>query len=896
MALPGPPALGRSVIIVAGSPIPAAWAGAAVVTIDEVTLHDPAGTVQRLHEAWGRREPMVIELTVDPARFRDPTSVVVEPWSVEPAYEPWFDRLHHLVWANSYDARSGAPIWWWARKAVRLGAVEDPTGDADVLLPDGSAAWVDGGPRRPFAPEEVGGSAVVHTDSVADGALAVVPLPIAPTADLAADQLAAVAHGAGPARVIAPAGSGKTRVLTERLRHLRREWGYAREDVLAVAYNKQAQLELEGRARDVNPRVRTLNSLGLATLTAHRGAAPRLLEERDVRRIVEKVAPIGRRRRANTDPVGPYVEAISLVRLGLRDPAEVEASRDDVPGLPDVYTQYRRHLSEQGAIDFDEQIYAAIEALLADGPFRRRMQATCRHLLIDEFQDLTPAHVLLLRLLSLPALDVFGVGDDDQVIYQHAGADPAFLIDFADLFPGAATHPLTFNYRCPVEVVSAADTLLGYNHWRVPKRIEAGPGAEAMTGAFRVIEHEPDAGARALGDVVTGWLANDAVTAGSVAVLARVNSLLLAPHVALHEAGVPLRSELRPTVLDRTGLRAALAYLRLAGAPEQFDGDDIVEILRRPTRGLPPWFSERLGRRATWTTPALRRIAATVPDKDADKVERLVDDIELVVEAADGGSTREVLLAVRDTVGLGQAMGMLDRTGSGQGSSHLDDLEALLQVADLHPDPATFESWLRQVFQREVADDGVTLSTVHRVKGREWDRVAVFGASSGILPHRLTEDLEEERRVLHVAITRGRQRVVVLADRSRRSPFLDELSGVAPKPSKPSKPVVRSAGSVGTGGRRVAPAEPPVLSGTAARIEADLRTWRTGRARADRVPAYVVLTDRSLQGIATAGPTTLAELLACDGIGPAKLENYGEEILALVAGSTDPPSIDVATA
>ena len=137
------------------------------------------------------------------------------------------------------------------------------------------------------------------------------------------------------------------------------------------------------------------------------------------------------------------------------------------------------------------------------------------------------------------------------------------------------------------------------------------------------------------------------------------------------------------------------------------------------------------------------------------RCERLVDDIELVIDGAPTAARPdEVLLAVRDDVGLGQAMGMLDRTGSGQGSSHLDDLEALLQVADLHPDPATFETWLRRAFQREAAEHGVTLSTVHRVKGREWDRVAVFGVSSGILPHRLTEDREEERRVLHVAITR----------------------------------------------------------------------------------------------------------------------------------------------
>ena len=278
---------------------------------------------------------------------------------------------------------------------------------------------------------------------------------------LDAAQRDAVLSPGGPLAVLAPAGSGKTRVLTERLRHLHRDRGYERAGTLAVAYNKQAQLEMEGRTTDFGPRVRTLNSLGLGVLADHRGGSPPVLDEREVRRIVERLVPGKRPRRSNTDPIGPYVEGLSLVRLGLVDPDVVEASRDDVPGLGELFPRYRAELARQGAIDFDEQIYSAIATLLGDGEFRRAMQRWCRHLLVDEFQDLTPAHVLLIRLLSLPGLDVFGVGDDDQCIYGHAGADPGFLIDYGELFPGAAAHALRVNYRCPVAVVSGAATLLG---------------------------------------------------------------------------------------------------------------------------------------------------------------------------------------------------------------------------------------------------------------------------------------------------------------------------------------------------------------------------------------------------------------------------------------------------
>ena len=214
---------------------------------------------------------------------------------------------------------------------------------------------------------------------------------------------------------MAPAGSGKTRVLTERLRHLVVDWGIERELVLAVAYNKKAQLEMEGRTTDFRPRVSTLNALGLRLLAAR---SPRVLDEREVRDILTPLVP-ARPRRVNSDPIAPYLEGLTSIRLGLRDPDEVEAERDDVPGLAAAFGAYRRALDRINAVDFDDQIYRAIELLLTDGDARRHAQASCRHLLVDELQDLTPAHVLLLRLLAAPAFDVFGVGDDDQVTVDH---------------------------------------------------------------------------------------------------------------------------------------------------------------------------------------------------------------------------------------------------------------------------------------------------------------------------------------------------------------------------------------------------------------------------------------------------------------------------------------------
>ena len=929
MSAPGPCQLGRAVIVGRDAPPPAAWAAADRVVIDDQALADPGQAVGQLHEAWSRRTPVVIELGVDAARFRAPASYLDAPWELSAAFEPWAERLHFLVWANSYDARAeGEPIWWWARKASRLGATEG--GGADVLLSDRTEAWIDGGPRTPHE-----GLVVVHSESVELGSLSLQPAPVAPSALLAPDQLGAVGHASGPARIIAPAGSGKTRVLTERCRHLLADRRYEREAVVALAYNKKAQEEMASRLPGLGARIQTINAWGYAILGRATGRRPELLDEREVRSIVERLVP-SKQRRVNTDPIVPYLDGLSLIRLGLRDPQEVEDSLDDVSGLAAAYEPYREALRKRGAIDFDEQVFGALEALLRDGELRRAVQADHRHVLVDELQDLTPAHVLLVRLAAGPASDVFAVGDDDQSIYGHVGADPRFLIDYASYFPAAAEHALEVNYRCPAAVTVAAGTLLAYNDVRVPKAIRPGPDVVADAGAFVVQTHAADTGARALVDAVQGWLGERGVEPADVAVLTRVQSLLLAPHVVLADAGVPVDSILDESVLSRLGVRAALAYLRIAVDPDHVSGADLSEVHRRPSRGLPQWATKWLDK--CRSVSDVRRAAARIDDaKVGQKLDDLAVDLDrLATRAGQGATARDLLTAVRDDVGLGSAMTLLDSTGGASGS-HLDDLEALLQVADLHPDAGSFEAWLRRSFHRERVDGGITLSTIHRVKGREWDRVIVFGATEGLMPHRLSRDVEEERRVLHVGITRGRQRVLVLGDRSRRSPFFAELDGSAARgqvraavaasaapaavtarkepavrttvPAEVGQAVKVLGGYEGTveaiedagvrlrlddggsffvrfgervtvDGTLLTLAKPPSPHAKAA--AAALRAWRLDRAKADSVPAFVVLSDKHLDGIAERHPTSLADLRTCPGIGPAKLDTYGDEILVVL--------------
>ena len=498
MVFPGPEKLGRGAVVNPGDPDPVK--GLPRVRVDQDLLASPeplAATVDRLHRAWLAREPVTVELAVDQDELRDPVVEERPLWRLGTGFTLLRDRLHFLVWANNWDCRTGAPVWWWSRKAAALGATEG--GPCDIVLAGGTPAWVDAGPREPLD------LAVVHAESIEAGRLRLAGSK--PTFDAGLDpgQLAAVRHRGGPARIIATAGSGKTRTLLARLAYLVDQRGIEPGSITAVAYNNRAAAEMRERLGRRDLHVRTIHSLGWAII---REALPdvRLLNEAEVRGRLRSLVP--NRRVLNKDTIGPYLEAMSDARLALRDPVEVEGERDDVPGFAEVLRRYRYRLARHDQVDYDEQIYRAIELLLRDAGLRARWQSRCRHLLVDEFQDLTPAYLLLLRLLASPRLNVFGVGDDDQTIYGYAGADPRFLVDFDRFFPGAAEYALEVNYRSPVGVIKAGNHLLDRNLVRVPKAVRPGPSSSAEADRLLIRERSGDDMTDETIDRVRMWLAD----------------------------------------------------------------------------------------------------------------------------------------------------------------------------------------------------------------------------------------------------------------------------------------------------------------------------------------------------------------------------------------------------
>ncbi len=766
------PGSGRSVVVRPGQPAPRAWDGRERLRVVKVE----AATADAAGEAWRERRSLIIELAPG-LGLDDP---VVPPAESIAGRQPWEwyvdldlvgERLHHAVWANSVDARNGPPRYQWAEQAVALGAHRDPSGQADVVLPGGQLAICDGGPLDASLAARLG-VPTLHRIGLEHRSLTPLGSPDPAGVPLAPDQLAAVGDPRGAARVIAPAGSGKTRVLTERARLLQAGWGVPAEAMALVAYNVRAANEMRTRLQELpSLRIRTLNALSLRLCGRHT-----TIEEPEVRRLLAGLVDFPRR--AETDPAAPWIEALTRVRLGLANPDAVEEEVGDVSDLARVARDYREQLRARDVADFDEQVTAAIERLLADPDFRRRSQRFARVLLIDEFQDLTPAHMLLIRLLAGPAGAVFAVGDDDQTIYGYAGATPRWLVDFDRWFPGAPDHRLEVNYRCPASVVTAASNLLSHNSLRVPKTIRASraDGDTALT--VRAGGDRPAATAVAR---VADLLGAGAAPA-DIAVLSRVNASLVPVHVILRHSHVPVNRAIDNRFMQRGGVRAALAWLSIAAAPaDGVPGSLLREAARRPKRGMSQSLLDLVAKRRSLA--ALSNLADWLDSKgsrrEADKVRDFEADIGTVRRAGGraGATTASVLAVVRSRIGdggLDASAEALDRWSHGAIAAHADDLAAMSELAELEPDPARFGGWLAEHLSTPADASGVTLASIHAVKGREWPHVVVHHATEGLLPHRLAWDVEEERRVCHVGMTRCVQSVTVVTG-NPASPFVAEM-------------------------------------------------------------------------------------------------------------------------
>lgn len=890
MKLRGPHCLGRSVVVSPWQATPVDWSTARRIDVSKINsilnrLPDNDNVLKGLRRAWQEREALIIECP----DFRVPSNPGFDNfWDLEPISSPPLEDLDFYVFANAVDLRDiGKPRFRPWDLALQSGAKRSD--EADIIAPSGEHYWIDGGPLQVIEHEDLMGHGVVPRIHLQQKSFQTLHRASVLSSSLAVDQIAAVQHVSGPARIIAPAGSGKTRVITERVRHMVAQ-GISVNAITVVAYNKRAQEEILSRLSDLpGASVKTLHALAREVL-GKRGIsnrAPSTINEIEVREILIGLVP-AMKRRANTDPIEAWVDAAAFARDTLSSPAEVVASFPDVSNFAKVINEYRGCLQDQNIIDFPEMVLLACEALLLDEGLRRKVRSRVGTLLVDEFQDLTPLLLLFVRLLAGPANEIFCVGDDDQTIYGYSGASPDWLVNFEEYFANSDQYALTVNYRCPGDVVQAAVNLLKNNTHRVQKHIQSSPSQRAESGLSIVNSESPD---QELLRVVTQQLEESASTR-DIAVLARVNASLLGPYLVLSGSGIACRRPIGMSqeILSRNGVASLLAWIDIAASAKRpFSQNSIALALKRPRISA---------------SPAVLQIVATKTDLGSiqtfvngnknlamrQSLMKFVDDCKKLQSLVENGATTlDVITHVLDTIGLAESCKDLDNSQRvARKTTHFDELQSIKSIAGLESDPAKFVSFVWDVLSRGGNNpDGITFETVHRVKGQEWANVHVVRAIDNQMPHQLSVNIEEERRIFHVAITRCLKTCTVYVDGNESaSPFVAELGGgvSAIKAMRVSKGSSPSSTSTSKQTLKVGDKVVQIVNYDNELFET-LKEWRQVVAKQNRWPAYTVLNDATLKEIASVKPRTKNELRKIKGIGPTKLELYSDEVLEMIESS-----------
>jgi DNA helicase-2/ATP-dependent DNA helicase PcrA len=454
----------------------------------------------------------------------------------------------------------------------------------------------------------------------------------------------------------------------------------------------------------------------------------------------------------------------------------VNVSDEHLPFGP-VFLEYLRLTAERAFMNYDDMIYQAVRILLDNDPLRGVYQERYRYLLIDEFQDLNRAQILLLRILAFPENNLFIVGDDDQLIYGWRGACVRSIIDFPRAHPCASECILSTNYRSPVSIVEHAGWLISKNAERVPKTVNPRPGAPR--GGFEI---RLGAGLWEQARSASEWIMGkkEGHRWGDSAVLFRYNALRFVIALALDVRGIPHSVAEEIHLFESRAGKDVMAWLEVVLRPGSIRRDALARILRRPSRVLRRSLIDGVG---TWHDVESLPGTSNLTDAEDSALRRLLSRVAHLRQKAPLLCASELIEEIDRTICLRPWYTRSGRAGPDPDES--DDatyLDVIGAVSRAYPAGTDFlahvealrSSPLESPSASEPAPgrDEVVLSTIHRAKGKEFDHVVVFDLSRR---HRLGRDeIEEERRVAYVALTRAKESLLLTASGRRQSPFLRE--------------------------------------------------------------------------------------------------------------------------
>ncbi|MEV4945227.1 ATP-dependent DNA helicase UvrD2 [Streptomyces sp. NPDC053755] len=679
----------------------------------------------------------------------------------------------------------------------------------------------------------------------------------------------------GPVCVLAGAGTGKTRAITHRIAYGVRAGILQPGSVLAVTFTNRAAGEMRGRLRELGAggvQARTFHSAALRQLQYFwpkvvGGDLPRLLE-----RKIQLVAEAAARCRVRLDrnelrDVTGEIEWAKVTQTVPADyPAAVAKSVRDAPRDPaeigQIYAMYEQLKRDRSVIDFEDVLLLTVGILQDRHDIADQIRRQYQHFVVDEYQDVSPLQQRLLDLWLGDRDNLCVVGDASQTIYSFTGATPDHLLNFRTRHPDATVVKLVRDYRSTPQVVHLANGLLSQARGRAAEhRLELisqrDPGPDPAYTEYADEPAEAEGTARRIRDLIAAG-----VPAGEIAVLYRINAQSEVYEQALADAGVPYQLRGAERFFERQEVREAGIALR--GAARAGGNDSLLD----DTEDLPSQVRAVLSTKGWTTEPPAGSGAVRDRWESLAALVRLAEDFA----RAKAGAT-------------------------------LSDL-----VAELDE---------RAAAQHAPTVQGVTLASLHAAKGLEWDAVFLVGLTEGMMPityAKTDEQIEEERRLLYVGVTRARLHLS-LSWALSRSPG----GRASRRPSRFLKGLRPGSGPLGAGGpggggsvergsgggrrKRRGPVLCRVCGATLTEagemklmrcedcpsdmdeaLYERLREWRSDQAKELGQPAYCVFTDKTLMAIAECVPSSDGELASISGVGARKLDRFGAAVLALCAG------------
>lgn len=600
-------------------------------------------------------------------------------------------------------------------------------------------------------------------------------------------QEQAIKHLNGPALILAGPGSGKTLVLTWRIRYLTEVCHINPGEILVITFTKAAAREMKERylrmtgAESTKVSFGTFHAVFFQILKLAYGyRSDNILQEEEKYRFLREAVL---KQKLEPDDEAELISAVSAeisrVKNERPDFKTYKATSCDTRSFTAIFNDYDNRLRRSGKIDFDDMLGYCYELLKERPDILSAWQRKFRYILVDEFQDINQLQYDIVRMLAAPEDNLFIVGDDDQSIYRFRGAKPQIMLHFEEDYPASKRVLLDTNYRCTQAIVEGAGRVISCNKDRFAKEIHAqkagGPGI--VTHLFKNQEEEY----ACILDKIKIWRERGG-SFGDIAVLFRTNTQPRKLVEELISEGIPFRMrDSLPNLYDHWIVKDVFAYLHMAKG--SLKRSDFLQIMNRPKRyiGRECLESEEI----SW-----EELLTWYDDKPwvCERIEKLRSDLKMTGRLTPSGA----LHYIRHIIGYEE---YLKEYAEYRGRKP-EELSAVLdELSEMAKGFSTLAAWeehighvraelARQAKKREQNQDSISLSTMHSSKGLEYKIVFLIDANEGITPHRRTvfeEDMEEERRLFYVAMTRAKELLYIFSvkklygKKAERSRFVEEL-------------------------------------------------------------------------------------------------------------------------